>query len=52
MSTLPLRAPQVPTLPVTGLARAVAVVLAAIDAFVEAQEMARAAHKKYPFADW
>ena len=52
MSTLPLNAPRVPAFPTTGLSRAVAAVLLVIDAMNEAQEMARAAHKKYPFAAW
>ncbi len=52
MSTLPLRAPRVPALPATGFARAVAAVLLMIDVLSEAQEQARAAHKRYPFADW
>ncbi|MFN3657317.1 MAG: hypothetical protein ACK4UO_08705 [Pseudolabrys sp.] len=52
MSTLPLRAPNVPALPATGLARAVAALLLVIDVFAEAQAQARVAHKQYPFADW
>lgn len=52
MSTLPLRAPNVPAMPVTGFARAVAALNMLIDVFVEAQDQARAAHKSHPFADW
>jgi hypothetical protein len=52
MSTLPLRAPRIPTLPATGFSRAIAAVLVMIDVFSEAQAQARAAHQRYPFADW
>ena len=52
MSTLPLRAPNVPALPTTGFSRAVAAVRLAIDAFAEAQALARVAHKQFPFAEW
>ena len=50
MSTLPLRATHVPAFP--AFARLAAAVLTAIDVFAEAQRQARAAHKRYPFADW
>ena len=50
MTTLPLRAPQ--ALHVPGFARLVSTVLTVIDVFTEAQAKARAAHQKYPFADW
>lgn len=52
MSTLPLRAPNVPAIPVGGFARAFAALNTLFDAFVEAQELARVAHKNHPFADW
>lgn len=52
MSTLPLRALRVPALPATGFARIVAAVRFMIEVMSEAQEQARAAHKRYPFADW
>jgi hypothetical protein len=32
--------------------RVTSVIKTAIDVFAEAQEQARAAHKRYPFADW
>lgn len=51
MSTLPLRAPHVPS-PLPAFARAFSFVLTVIAVFNEAQSQARAAHKKYPFADW
>ncbi len=50
MSTLPLRAPHVPAIP--GLARLAAALAMMMDVFVEAQDAARAAHKRLPFADW
>jgi hypothetical protein len=53
MSTLPIQAPHVPLFrPLSGLARVAALVLALVDVFAEAQQMARAAHKQYPFAEW
>ena len=50
MSTLPLRVSHVPAFP--GLARLVATLVMLMDAFVEAQDVARAAHKRLPFVDW
>ncbi len=50
MSTLPLRVLHVPAIP--GLARFAAALAMMMDAFVEAQEVARAAHKRLPFVDW
>jgi len=50
MSTLPLRASHVPAFP--AFARAAAFVLMVIEVFAEAQRQARAAHARYPFAEW
>lgn len=52
MSTLPIRAPQVQSLPLPGYGRVISFVVAMLDVFNEAQNRARAAHKQYPFADW
>jgi len=53
MSTLPIRAPHLPeVLPLTGFGRIVSVLVTVVDVFTEAQQQARAAHKRYPFADW
>ena len=51
MSTLPLRLPHVPQ-PFAGLARVASAIATLIDVFAEAQQLAAAAHKRYPFADW
>jgi hypothetical protein len=52
MSTLEIRtATMPPRLLPSGLARVVAVMASIFDAFVEAQEQARAAHARYPFVD-
>lgn len=48
MTTLPLRALHVPVLP--GLARLAAAIDTVMEVFAEAQDMARAAQKRYPFA--
>lgn len=50
MSTLPLRVSHVPAFP--GLARFVAALVMMMDVFAEAQDKARAAHERLPFADW
>jgi hypothetical protein len=34
------------------LARVLALLIMLMDSFAEAQDMARAAHKRYPFAEW
>ncbi len=53
MSTLPMQAPSVPHIwPLTGFGRVVAVLATALEVIAEAQQQARAAHKRYPFADW
>lgn len=52
MSTLPIHAPRLASVHVPGFARVAAYVLTVIDVFAEAQELAAAAHKRYPFADW
>lgn len=52
MSTLPIRASQVQSLPLPGYGRVLSLVATVLDVFNEAQAEARAAHKKYPFADW
>jgi hypothetical protein len=48
MTTLSLRALHVPAIP--GLARLVAAIDLVMDVFAEAQDMARAAQKRYPLA--
>jgi hypothetical protein len=50
MTTLPIRAPMVPSL--TGFARVILFVTMLIDVFADAQRDASAAHKRYPFAEW
>ena len=50
MTTLPIRAPMVPSL--AGLARLIAYLNIAIEVFAEAQKQAAEAHKRYPFAAW
>jgi hypothetical protein len=50
MTTLPIRAPVVPSL--SGLTRVITFVTMLIDVFAAAQRDASAAHKKYPFAEW
>jgi hypothetical protein len=53
MSTLTLRAPYIPQVSVLpAVARVVAVIVAVLDVFAEAQDMASAAQKRYPFAEW
>ena len=50
MSTFSLHASQAPATP--SLARLVAAIAMVLDVFVEAQDAARAAHKRLPFVDW
>lgn len=50
MSTFTSHAPYVPAIP--SLAHLVAVIAMVLDVFVEAQDVARAAHKRLPFVDW
>ena len=50
MTTLPIRAPMVPSL--TGLTRVISFVTMLVDVFADAQRAAAVAHKKYPFAEW
>ena len=50
MSTFTSHAPIVPTFP--SLARLAAALAMMLDVFVEAQDMARTAHKRLPFVDW
>jgi len=53
MSTLQLRSPYIPSFSVLlASARVVAIIVAVVDVFAEAQDMARAAQKRYPFTDW
>lgn len=52
MSTLPIRASYLPQLPLQSFARALSVIGVVFDVLTEAQARARAAHQKYPFADW
>jgi hypothetical protein len=49
MTTLSLRALHTPVIP--GLARLVAALRAAVEVFAEAQHMARAAQRRYPFIE-
>jgi len=51
MSTLPLHVPHVPQ-PFTGFGRVISVITTVIDVFVEAEQQASAAQKRYPFASW
>jgi len=52
MSTLPLRALHIPHVRLMpSFTRVFAIFVTAIDVFAEAQDMARAAHKRYPFAE-
>ena len=50
MTTLPIRAPTVPSL--AGLARVLSYFKISIEVFAEAQQQAAEAHKRYPFAAW
>jgi hypothetical protein len=50
MPTLPIRTSLVPTLP--GFTRIASAVAMVFDAFADAQHQARAAHQRYPFAEW
>ena len=50
MTTLPIRAPMVPSL--SGFARVISFITMLVDVFADAQLDASAAHKKYPFAEW
>lgn len=50
MTTLPIRAPTVPSL--SGITRVISFVTMLVDVFADAQRDASAAHKKYPFAEW
>ncbi len=53
MSTLQLRAPYVPSFSILlTAARAVAVIVMVVDVIAEAQDMAREAQNRHPFADW
>ena len=53
MSTLPIRAPHLSLAwPKSGFARVISFVTAAVDVFAQAQVQARAAHDRYPFAEW
>lgn len=53
MSTLPIRASHISfASPLAGFARFFSAVSAVIEVFAEAQENARAAHARYPFAGW
>lgn len=53
MSTLPMQAPHVPQdWAIPGFGRVVSAVLTVLDVFTEAQQQARAAHERFPFADW
>jgi hypothetical protein len=50
MATLQNRIPLAPTLP--GFARIASTIAMVIDVFADAQHQARAAHQRYPFAEW
>ena len=49
MSTLPLRDSHIPHVSVLPVVAAISAVL---DVFAEAQNLASAAQKRYPFAEW
>ena len=52
MSTLRIHAPAMPklwSLPAAMFARAVAVLTTAVDVYIEAQQLAQAAQKRYPY---
>jgi hypothetical protein len=52
MATFPLRAASSRVPSFGALLRAAAALAALIEIFEEAQAMARAAYKRYPFAEW
>jgi hypothetical protein len=52
MSTLPIRAPYSPTWSFPVFGRLITAVTMLLDVFAEAQDQARAAHKRFPLADW
>jgi len=55
MSTLTVRAPSVPkifSLPAVAMSRAIAVAIAVIDVYAEAQRRAAEAERRYPFMTW
>ena len=52
MSTLALRAPTAPRLRSHGFGRLIKSVMTFLDVIAEAQQMAREAHKRFPFAAW
>jgi len=52
MSTLPLRALHIPHVRLMpSFTRVILAIATVIDVFAEAQELARAAHKRYPFVE-
>jgi hypothetical protein len=52
MSTLPIRAPLTPSWSFPVFGRFITMAANVLDVFVEAQNQARAAHKRFPFAAW
>jgi hypothetical protein len=55
MTTLPIHAPALPklwTLPTAAFRRAVHVLKVFAEVYAEAQQQAREAEKRYPFAGW
>jgi hypothetical protein len=52
MTTLPIRAPLTPTWSFPVFGRFITMATNVLDVFVEAQDQARAAHKRFPFAAW
>ena len=50
MTTIPLRAGHTPHL-MPAFSRAFSILALVVDVFAEAQDMARAAQKRYPFAE-
>lgn len=55
MTTLPIHAPALPklwTLPTTAFRRAAHVLKVFAEVYAEAQQQAREAEKRYPFAGW
>ncbi len=54
MSTLEILAAyrRKPWRPFAGFARIVSVLIAVLEVFAEARDQAKAAHQRFPFADW
>ena len=50
MATLPIRAPIVPVL--AGFGRIISFIVIFFEVVADAQRQAKAAHERYPFAEW